>query len=252
MAFIELTDVTVDIPIFGVGSRNVKGTVMRSLRRSEESDTVWIRALDRISLRVADGDRVGLMGANGAGKSTLLRVLAGILIPTAGCYESQGEVASMFDLGLGMNYDATGRENIITRGMVMGLSRKEMQERVDTIAEFADLGERLDHPVRTYSSGMSARLSFSISTAIEPEILLLDEGIGTADKQFTDRASGRLEEFMRSAGILVVASHSTELLEQFCSTALVLERGRIAYHGPVREAVHYYGAGPGMSAGGRP
>jgi len=242
MASIMLSDVTVDIPIFGVSSRNAKGTLLRHLKRSVDYDTVWIRALDGVDLTLKDGDRIGLIGPNGAGKSTLLRVMGGILTPTAGYVQSSGDIATMFDLGLGMSYDATGRENIMIRGMLLGHSRDEMVSKAAEITEFADLGDRIDHPVRTYSSGMVARLSFSISTAIEPEILLLDEGIGTADAQFTARAKERLNEFMLRAGILVLASHSDAMLEEFCDQALVLDRGRVTFLGPVGAALRHYHA----------
>jgi len=242
LASITLSDVTVDIPIFGVSSRNAKGTLLRHLKHSVDYDTVWIRALDGVDLNLKDGDRLGLIGPNGAGKSTLLRVMGGILTPTAGTVQSSGDIATMFDLGLGLSYDATGRENIMIRGMLLGHSRAEMESKAAEIAAFADIGDRMDHPVRTYSSGMVARLSFSISTAIEPEILLLDEGIGTADAQFTERAKARLNQFMLRAGILVLASHSEALLQEFCDQALVLDRGRVTFLGPVESAFRHYHA----------
>jgi len=237
---IDLTNVVIDVPIYGVTSRNAKGSFLRAVRRRMDSETVWIRALDEVTLSFNEGDRVGLIGANGAGKTTLLRVIAGILSPTAGHVEIVGDVAAMFDLGLGMNAEATGRENILTRGMLLGHSRSEMTGMVDSITEFADLGERINHPVRTYSSGMRARLAFAISTAIEPEILLLDEGIGMADAAFTLRARDRLEDFMRRAGMLIVASHSDHLLTEFCTKGVVMDRGRVAFSGPVDEALHHY------------
>ena len=242
MSSIVLSDVTVDVPIYGVSSRNAKGTLLRAVCRRVDSETVWIRALESVSLTLNDGDRLGLIGANGAGKTTLLRVIAGILSPTAGHVSIDGEVAAMFDLNLGMSFDATGRENIISRGMVLGHSRAEMADMIESITEFADLGDRINHPVRTYSSGMVARLSFSSATAIQPEILLLDEGIGMADAAFTARAQARLHDFITRAGILVVASHSDQLLSQFCDRAIVLDRGRMTFVGPVANAVEHYQA----------
>lgn len=239
-ASVTLTDVSLDIPIYALSSRNIKGSVMRLIRRTEEPDTAWIRALDGVNLSLKDGDRIGLIGPNGAGKTTLLRVMSGILTPTVGSVAIQGEVAAMFDLGLGMSIEATGRENILMRGMVLGHTRAEMKEMVDSIADFADIGDRINHPVRTYSSGMIARLSFSIATAIHPQILLLDEGIGMADAAFTNKARDRMNDFMRRAGILILASHSESLLRDFCDQAVVLDRGRVTFHGPVDEAMRHY------------
>jgi ABC-type polysaccharide/polyol phosphate transport system ATPase subunit len=230
MARIELKNVTVDIPLLGGDDSNIKGRIVRRLKRSPKRDEA-IRALNDINLDLKDGDRIGLVGSNGAGKTTMLRVMAGIYTPTSGTSFIEGKVASLFDAGMGIDLGATGYDNITLRGMFLGESRDAMDGRVEEIAEFSGLGERLHHPVSTYSAGMMARLGFSIATSLDPEILLVDEGIGTADAEFTARARERLEEFMGRAGILVLASHSPILLGQFCDQAVLLEKGTIVERG---------------------
>lgn len=237
---IRLDHVTVDIPIYGVAAMNLKGRVSAAVRRSGNTDVRWVRALDNVSLDLAEGQRLGLIGANGAGKSTLLRVMAGILEPAVGSVSVTGSMATMFDLGLGLDHEATGRENVILRGLALGYSRAEMASKVDSILEFSGLGDRGGDPLRTYSSGMSARLSFSIATSIEPDILLMDEGIGFADAEFTHRAQARLNEFMGSARIVVLASHSPSLLKEFCDSAVVLQRGAMKFLGPIDEALEFH------------
>jgi ABC-2 type transport system ATP-binding protein/lipopolysaccharide transport system ATP-binding protein len=239
MTHLTLEGVTVDIPIYGASDRNIKGSIMRAIKRRPD-DTVWVRALEHIDLEVHRGERLGLIGPNGAGKTTLLRVMAGILEPSLGDVEVQGAVAAMFDLGLGIEAEATGVENILVRGMLLGHSRKEMRERVEAIAEFSGLGDRIAHPVRTYSTGMRARLAFSIVTAIHPEILLIDEGIGTADAAFTAKAEARLGEFVDRAGIVILASHADGLLRKFCTQGVVIERGRLLFHAGIEEALAFY------------
>lgn len=240
MPEVILDAVSVDMPIYGVSARNLKGRVARLLKREANDDTVWVSALSQVSLQLGTGQRLGLVGANGAGKTTLLRVIAGILEPATGTTQVTGSVAAMFDLGLGMDYEATGRENIYLRGLMLGHSRDEMAQKVDAIVDFAGLGGRTDHPVRTYSSGMTARLAFSIATSIDPEILLIDEGIGMADAEFTHRAEERLTKFVDRAGIVVLASHSEALIQQFCNQALVLDRGRVVFAGTPADALAFY------------
>jgi len=230
MASIELTNVTVDIPLLGGDDSNIKGRIVRKIKRSAPRDQS-IRALNNISLDLRDGARIGLVGGNGAGKTTMLRVMAGIYTPTAGSSRIEGKVASLFDAGMGIDLSATGYDNITLRGMFLGESRAAMEERTAEIADFSGLGDRLHHPVSTYSAGMMARLGFSIATSLDPEVLLVDEGIGTADAEFTARARVRLEEFMGRAGILVLASHSVDLLGQFCDEAVLMDRGTLVERG---------------------
>jgi len=226
MPHINVTNVTVDLPIYGAHNMNLKGRVANFFARRETEIEV-IRALNDISLSINDGDRVGIVGPNGSGKTTLLRVMAGILKPTQGNVEIQGTVVSMIDQGLGMDPQCTGLENIFRRGIFLNQSTQQMQDRLDEIVDFSGLGDRIRHPLYTYSSGMRARLAFSIATSVEPEILIIDEGIGAADEEFSERAAGRLDSFLQNAGILILASHSHQLLDSWCTKKIRIESGHL-------------------------
>ena len=226
MAHIDISNVTVDLPIYGEHNMNLKGRVANFLARRETKVEV-IRALDDVSLSIQDGERIGIVGPNGSGKTTLLRVMAGILKPTQGNVAIQGTVVSMIDQGLGMDTQCTGIENIFRRGIFLNQSTQQMQDRLDDIVEFSGLGDRIRHPLYTYSSGMRARLAFSIATSVKPEILIIDEGIGAADEEFAERAAGRLDSFLQNAGILLLASHSNQLIESWCNKKVRLESGQL-------------------------
>ena len=224
MASIELKNVTVDLPIYGAHNMNLKGRIANFLARRESAIEV-IRALHDVSLSVEDGDRIGIVGPNGAGKTTLLRVMAGIVKPSQGEVTIQGTVVSMIDQSLGMDPQCSGLENIFRRGIFLNQNTQQMQGRVNDIVEFSGLGARIRHPLYTYSSGMRARLAFSIATSIEPEILIIDEGIGAADEEFSERASVRLDAFLKNAGILLLASHSNQLIESWCNKKIHINTG---------------------------
>jgi ABC-2 type transport system ATP-binding protein len=226
MASIELKNVTVDLPIYGAHNMNLKGRVANFLAR-RDAEVEIIRALNDVSLSIKDGDRIGIVGPNGAGKTTLLRVMAGILKPSQGEVEIQGSVVSMIDQGLGMDPQCSGIENIFRRGIFLNQSTQQMQGRVDDIVEFSGLGDRIRHPLYTYSSGMKARLAFSIATSVEPEILVIDEGIGAADEEFSMRAAVRLDGFLKNAGVLLLASHSNQLVDSWCESKISLSAGII-------------------------
>jgi len=226
MAHIELKNVTVDLPIYGAHNMNLKGRVANFLAR-RETEVEIIRALNDVSLSIKDGDRIGIVGPNGAGKTTLLRVMAGILKPSQGEVAIQGTVVSMIDQGLGMDPQCSGIENIFRRGIFLNQSTQQMQSRVDDIVEFSGLGDRIRHPLYTYSSGMKARLAFSIATSVEPEILVIDEGIGAADESFAEKAAARLKSMIYSSGIVIIASHSEEILRNFCDTRITMSSSKI-------------------------
>jgi ABC-2 type transport system ATP-binding protein len=240
---ISLRDAAVDFPIFDARSRSLKKTVLGMVGGNIDGGTKVpiIEALRDITLELGHGARLGLVGHNGAGKSTLLRLLSGIYEPTRGTAEIRGRVAPVFDLGVGMDPEISGLENIIIRGLFLGMTRKQMQERVDDIAEFTELGDFLSLPLRTYSTGMRIRLALGVVTSIDPEILLLDEGIGAVDAAFLERARGRLSDLVDRAGMLVFASHSEDLLRQLCDTGLWLEHGRIRAQGDLDEVLRLYG-----------
>jgi lipopolysaccharide transport system ATP-binding protein len=201
---------------------------------------ISIEALKNLDLEISAGDRLGIMGHNGSGKSTLLRLLSGIYEPSSGKIERSGSIASLVDISLGINAESTGRENIFLRGKLMGLSKKEIDEKIDEIIEFSELGDYINLPVRIYSSGMLLRLAFSVSTSITADILIMDEWLSVGDGAFAERASNRLRELVDSSEILVIASHTRSLIEESCNKVVWLEHGVIKKVGPVAEIVPEY------------
>jgi len=193
----------------------------------DSANHTYIRSLDMLRFEIEAGERVGLIGHNGSGKTTLLRALSGVYAPTSGTLDVAGRVASLLDISLGMDPDATGYENILMRGIVMGMGPKKMLAKIDEIAEFTDLGEYLNMPLRSYSSGMQMRLAFAVSTCIEAEILLMDEWISVGDADFQDKAADRLNNLIKTTPILVIATHSPELVRKVCTRKIQLEHGRI-------------------------
>ena len=255
LSFLRLRNVCVDFPIYQGSSRSLKRALLATSTHGnlarDALDRINVRALSDVSVDIVSGDRVGLIGLNGAGKTTLLKVLAGVYEPSQGRFISSGNVSSLLDIQVGLNPDATGRENIVLRGMYMGIHPQEMRARVDEVAEFTELGHYIDMPVRTYSAGMMVRLAFSISTCIPPDILIMDEWLTAGDAQFLDKAQRRVEEFVRGSSILVLASHSTQLVEQWCNRAILLHQGGLMTIGPVKEVVAAYQrliAGPSPKA----
>jgi ABC-2 type transport system ATP-binding protein len=243
MVSIDVRAASVDFPIFDAKSRSLKHTVLGVVGgrvAPNESKTVVIEALHDIDLSLQEGDRLALIGHNGAGKSTLLRLLSGIYEPTRGEAIVAGRVAPVFDLGVGMDPEISGYENIMIRGLFLGMTRKQMEARVDDIAEFTELGNFLSMPLRTYSTGMRVRLALGVVTSIDPEILLLDEGIGAVDAAFLERATGRLKDLVNRAGLLVFASHSDNLLQLLCTDALWMEHGTIRQQGPLEDVLASY------------
>jgi len=244
MSLIQLQNVGVEFPIYNSTSRSLKNRVLsiatggKIERRSDR--LVIVRGLDDISLTFKDGDRIGLIGHNGSGKTTLLRVLSGIYTPTHGRSIIDGNCVSLININLGIDPDATGRENIRLRSAMMGMSPGEIAEKFDEIAEFSGLGEFLDVPFRTYSSGMQLRLAFATSTAVRPEILIMDEWLSTGDEDFKERANMRMRELVDSTNILVLASHSKELLLKNCNRIFWLEHGKIKMSGSPEEVLLAY------------
>ncbi|SFN15638.1 ABC-2 type transport system ATP-binding protein [Pseudonocardia ammonioxydans] len=244
---IRIDHAAVDFPIFDAKTRSLKKAVLGKAggRIGTEAKVPIIEALRDITIRLDRGARVALVGHNGAGKSTLLRLMAGIYEPTRGRSAVQGKVAPIFDLAVGMDPEISGYENIIIRGLFLGMTRKQMEARMDDIAEFTELGDYLEMPLRAYSTGMRVRLALGVVTSIDPEILLLDEGIGAVDAEFLAKARGRLHELVDRSGILVFASHSDEFLADLCDTALWMEHGTIKEYGPLQEVLdHYKGRTP--------
>lgn len=201
-----------------------------------------VRALEDISFTLNRGERLGLIGANGAGKSTLLRVLAGIYMPTSGSCRVEGRISTLFTNNIGLAPEATGYENILLMGSLLGIGRRGAQALIPEIEDFSELGEYLHMPLRTYSSGMRTRLGFAIATSIRPDVLLVDEVIGAGDKSFQEKAARRIHNMFAAAGVLVLASHSPDVIRRFCDHAVWLEFGCVRAIGSVDEVMSSYGA----------
>lgn len=242
-AYIKAENLNVEMPVYDLSGRSMKLRVLGSFKndrlRSDHGITV-VKALQELHFEFGNGDRVGLVGRNGAGKSTLLRVLAGIYEPTTGTLITKGRAVALLDMGLGMDETLSGFDNIRLRGTLLGMSTAEIKEKTEEIADFTDLNDYLYLPIRTYSSGMRIRLAFAISTALDPEILLLDEVIGVGDAAFLEKANQRLREFQERAKIVFVASHSNQVIRDMCNKAIWLDAGKQMMVGPVEEVISAY------------
>ncbi len=244
LAQIKFDDVSIEFPIFNATGRSLTSRLLQVATGgkldSDANGHVLVRALSNISFTLNEGDRVGLVGHNGAGKSTLLRALSGVYAPTSGSSIIQGQVGSLIDISLGINPEATGRENVLIRGQLLGLTKLEISEKYDEIVQFAELGDFMEVPVRTYSSGMHLRLSFAVSTVVRPEILLMDEWLSVGDEGFKAKAEHRLTEMVSETKILAIATHSRVLVEKVCNRVIWLEHGQVKMDGPVGEVVPAY------------
>ena len=235
-------EITVEFPIYENSHRSLKKTVLNLSTGGKIGHNAGhhsiVTALDNLSFSFEVGARVGLVGHNGSGKTTLLRVLSGVYAPVRGELKVQGKIASLLDVSLGLDPDATGFENIYLRGILDGLKPAKIRHKIDEIADFSELGDYLNLPVRTYSSGMMLRLAFAISTSVEADILIMDEWLSVGDAEFRAKAAQRLETLVGKASILVVASHDSQLIERICNRKINLEHGRIVSDEVIpREAV---------------
>jgi lipopolysaccharide transport system ATP-binding protein len=239
--FFELIDVGVDFPVFNAAALSLKNQVLSTMTGGridrEHQKHVIVRGLDGLSFRLDAGERLGLIGHNGSGKTTLLRVLAGIYRPTQGTIRSYGEVVSLINIGLGIDPEATGRENIFLRSAMMGVPPGKTRTQVAEIIDFSGLGEFIDMPFRTYSTGMQLRLAFAVSTSIRPQILIMDEWLSTGDEDFRIRAEERMRDVVHATDILVLASHNPGLIRQTCNRVIWLEHGKVRMDGPVEEVL---------------
>jgi ABC-type polysaccharide/polyol phosphate transport system ATPase subunit len=244
MASVEVKNIRVDFPVYGAQrsfrkvlfERATGGLVMRD----EKRDRVVVRALTDVNLSLKDGDRIGLIGHNGSGKSTLLKTLAGIYEPISGDIHIDGKLTPLFDTLPGLDVEDTGYQNIMTAGMMFGMTQQRIEELLPEVEKFSELGEYLGLPVRTYSMGMMTRLGFAFATAIDPGILLMDEGIGAGDARFAERAEKRLKEFMDRSSIIVLASHSNALIRSICNKGALMQNGTIIATGSIDEVLEKY------------
>ncbi len=239
---LEAKNLVLRVPIFRPDDRKLLSNPTRFLTDLYFSRTRrgMVTILDGVSLALYPGERLGLIGANGAGKSTLLRVLARIYHPTEGELNINGSAKGLFNISLGMNLEATGLENIYMRGLQMGLTLKEIREHVPQIVAFSGLEDAIENPLNTYSTGMRIRLAFSVSTMVEPDILLLDEWIGASDARFRDKVKERMDSLVHKSRGLVLATHNQNLMKNLCARALVLDKGKLAFSGKVEDAQKFY------------
>jgi ABC-type polysaccharide/polyol phosphate transport system ATPase subunit len=247
MASIVVKNVVLDYPIYGASHRSFRTALLGRTgglirQESGRQHRVVVRALDDVSFTLDHGDRLGLVGHNGAGKSTLLRLLAGVYAPVSGEVITEGRISPLFTAAPGIDIEDTGYENIRTCGMFLGMSPEEIVAKTPEIAEFCELGDYLNLPVRTYSAGMMTRLAFAIATSIDPGILLLDEGLGAGDARFAARAEQRMMELINRSSIMVLASHSDAMIKDVCNKAALMESGRLIAIGPVDEIIVRYHA----------
>lgn len=244
MAKIDLNKVAVEYPVPHMQNRSfvgaVKNAAIGGLIKREK--VLRIRALDGVTMTLSDGDRVGLLGRNGAGKTTLLKTMAAILPPTEGRVVVEGRIAPLISMMLGLDNEASGYENIRIRGRLMGFAEEEINAVMPEIAAFTELQDYLDLPLKTYSSGMRMRLTFAASTAFKPEVLLLDEWLGTGDLEFRNKAAKRLRELIAESGVFVFASHSRDLHKRISNKGAVLENGKLLFFGDINDAFEFQDA----------
>ncbi|WP_371425161.1 ABC transporter ATP-binding protein [Tardiphaga sp.] len=243
-ALLELEKVSISFPIYHGGSRSLKKSLLfrgsGGQLASDANQRITVEALRDVSLSFRAGDRVALVGSNGAGKTTLLRAMAGIYEPVAGVVRTRGRISPMFDISLGIDGEVNGYDNIRLRGLILGLTSQEIEEQMPSIVAFTELGDYLDIPVRTYSSGMMTRLTFAIATCFAPEILLMDEWIVAGDAGFLSKAQHRIESFVESANVLVLASHSPDICKRWCNKAVWMDKGQVRATGTVDEMIDAY------------
>lgn len=233
---IRMSGVTKRFQLSTSGAASIKTALLWWRRRKTEERTV----LDDVSLDVHAGECLAIIGRNGAGKSTLLSLLARIYRPTAGTIEVNGRVAPLLELGAGFHPDLTGVENILFNAVILGLTRQQVRERLDAIMEFSELGPYLHAPVRTYSSGMQARLGFSVAMHVDAEILIVDEVLAVGDRQFERKCYAKIDEFRRNGGTILLVSHQVETVRRFADRAAWLHNGKLDRIGEPEEIVRHY------------
>lgn len=236
---IELNNVTVRFRIPHEKIPTLQEYAIRWLKRRRVSFTDF-NALNNISFSIKQGETVGIIGANGAGKSTLLKVISRVIRPNQGRVFLRGRIAPLLELGAGFDYEMTGRENIFLNGAVLGFSRKDVAKRLDRIVEFSGIGDFIDAPIRTYSSGMVARLGFAVATDVQPEVLIIDEILSVGDADFQKKSAARILEYFNKGSTVLVVSHDPSSIRKLCTHAIWLEHGRIKMMGSVDDVIDQY------------
>ncbi len=252
MAKIELTDVSITFNAHQQKRVSLKEYLVRGLFRRSVNPVLRVHALGGINLSARDGDRIGVIGHNGAGKTTLLKTLAGVYPPTAGTRVVEGKICSLFDITLGFEYEATGWENILYRSYLQGETPSSIRDKLDQIAEFTELGEFLNIAVRNYSAGMLMRLAFSIATAVDPEVLLIDEVLAVGDLAFVKKARARMRELMDSARLMVMVAHDLDTIREMCTRVIWMAHGQVVMEGKPNEVVDAYIAAMSAAAAAPP
>lgn len=239
MPQIKAVDLSVRFQVDGYARKSIRSAV-EGLFEARANVPQFIQALQSVAFTIGAGERVGVIGPNGAGKTTLLKVIAGIYPPQTGQVQVRGHVSPIFEFATGFEMDDTGWENIRTRALLLGMSWSEIAEKIEEIASFSELGEFLDIPVRHYSSGMLLRLAFATSTAVDPEILLLDEVMAAGDEAFIKSARARMDDIMERANIVIFATHNLAVLPRFCARTLWLDHGALMMDGPSPRVIDAY------------
>jgi len=240
MNTIELHNIALDYQLEAEDGFSFKNALLNFYLKAKRPKINVYRAIDNLNLSINQGEKVGIIGLNGAGKTTLLKLIAGIIPPTSGRLTTNGHISTLLDFTTGFEENLTGVENIIIRLMFLGLSLSQAKEKVQSIVDFVDLGEFVNRPLRTYSTGMVLKLAFATSTAIKPEILITDEVIGTGDALFAHKAQERLSEFLSQQCTLILTSHSLDLIRKFCTRVIWLDKGSIVADGDVETIIAQY------------
>ena len=240
--YIKAERLTLNYPLLDASSKTLRGMMSKDRHRFSlvRDKAHEVHGISNLSFEIFRGDRVGLIGPNGAGKTTLLKVLAGIYTPSSGSLKIKGEVSSMIDMGLGFDEDATGVENIFLNGYLSGCSKSEISERLEYIIEFADIGAFINFPLRVYSAGMRTRLAFAIASSRKPDIFLIDEVFGAGDADFLQKSRKKMDELIDRSNILFFASHTNELIRDYCNKAMIMRGGELLFFGATEEALEYY------------
>lgn len=242
---INVRNASLEFPIHNSSSGSLKNTFVKAiaggvLKKDTSSNAILVKALNRINLNIKEGERIGLIGHNGAGKSTLLRLLSNIYQPSSGHVSVNGTVTSLININLGIDQECTGIENIIIRGKILGITNDKLPDYIKEVVEFSELGDFIHLPFRTYSSGMRLRLAFAASTIIAPDILIFDEWLSTGDRLFKEKSNKHLKKLVDDSKVMVIASHSIQLIKNMCTRVIWLDKGSIKMDGDVNSVITLY------------